>query len=265
MSSKPVRKSKLPSKSVALSITALLLVVTFATVVTIVDSDASYDVENIIVPEDEKILLKHNDNIVVGETATWRSTIVGDAMNVFWPSETGGNYMLDLDAAIVNRSNVTVQTPIISGDVRHVVLTTAINPKYIDYTVYFADESKKAFRFKEMSPGVWTIDITTVEALHIRTGVGETLTFDFAGQPLSGGILDFSIDMYGDDVPVYYASVLALVFGCILIVCALFATPWLSIPQIQQGYKNIGNSMKERSRRKAEYRKKKQEAKLWKY
>ena len=265
--SEPKLKLKLPQKSVAFSIVALLMVVTFATAVTVIDSEASYDKENLIEYDETKLFLQSRSVNATGEGNQWNQSL-----NVFYPSENGGYYLVD--NRVINPKTFHLMfahdndpgTPILTGDVRQVRVYVDYAVDFVQWIMFTRDGGPTyQHKFVQESPGVWVLDLSAAQALKYRGANLSSEQLMISGGLPVDGIVEFKMEFYGTPIPVYYATVLALVFGCVLLVCALFATPWLSIPQIQQGYKNFGNSMKERSQRRKEHKRKKEEAKLWKY
>lgn len=239
--------AKISSKVAAFSITALLLVVGFATVMTIIDESTSYNVDNPIEYDEERVFgvvrVGNASNDVI--LCTYITDIA------LLPSENDGAFLVDVrqttDVKVDNpdRLNINILQPeravLFSGDSLRYVITTEHNLSAVYFRV-FPSSGNYNILFTQESPGVWVLELSQIDRLKLK---GEDITslvrlvMVFAPSAFpSSNFVEFSYDVYGGDIPVYYASTLAFVFGLILIVTALFATPFLSKDKIRVFYVN---------------------------
>jgi len=98
---------------------------------------------------------------------------------------------------------------------------------------------------------VWEIDFSTIERLifkgmdHLRQSF--SFHFNTTGTDAvfpADGFFEFSVAAFASTTPVYYASGIAMTFGIVLIVCAIFATPWVSVKTIPQAFGRVGKGIK---------------------
>jgi len=252
-----------PGKAAALSILAMVLVVAMPAVMAMVEQDASYDVETPIEYDEKKFIIEHNGAYNTPEGGTWYPTHRGDSLNIFYPSETGGTYMIDSgQGSALTRMIIGLNhdNPVKNGEVRTMIMTTPLDLSWFSYVVK-KDTVIHEYKFVQESPGVWIREFTSAEVLIIK-GVEPTAEY-FTVQfktPSVDGIVEFGLDMYGADTSVYYASIVAGVCGVLLIVCALYMTPLVQIGTIpraigngidavQNGAKKLSKRMKNKKKR----------------
>jgi len=263
-----VVKMKLPPKAVALSITALLLVVGFATVMTIVDENTSYDKENPIEYDENKLgaltvrsYIWDDDN----EKWEWTTHLATDKL---FPSETGGTYILDSQQAGERVRQVMVrigfmgeQSLIKTDGVALIRITTPMDFSRIMYNTSALSSNQW---FTQVSPGVWELKISMVDQLKLKSS-GITSEYfniyfqngaDLAGFFPNDGMLEFNVEFFGSPTPVYIGSTIAFVFGLVLIITALFATPFLSKDKIKVFYVTSRQNAQKRRAARAERKRK---------
>jgi len=217
----------LPPRAIALSLCALFLMTGFAGIMAVTDEYASVDMENPIAYDETECF----GVVRVGTS----SADVQVALNIntiaLLPSENGGFFLADVTQSTVTAPDrvilnilYSVRSPITSGDVtRIVVFNDSVTSMYMRC---FLASGNYNLHFIEESPGEWVLNLSPSDRLKLKGTPSDLIRLNMiygASNFPSNGIIEFSYEMYGDDVPLYYASTLALVFGIVMILCSIFA------------------------------------------
>jgi hypothetical protein len=236
---------------------ALLLVVGFATVMTTVDENASYETVNKVAFAEDDIIFGSSASYNLAGTMTWISPdVLKDS--VFLPSDTGGSYMIDYGVTGFTSSSFSISNVFLTNDVQKVVVYTDHDLSYVRLDVNNSGSPSfpyKQYWLTQTSPGVWEKEFAFSEILQNRHYTSSSITFGHKAATTSS-IVEFDVEFWGSPVPVYYASTLAFIFGLVLIITALFATPFLSKDKIRVFY--VNNRQRRHDKREKKKRMKKE-------
>ena len=231
--------TKLPKNHIMVGMSAFLLLLAAPLIVAMVDESASIDTSDLIDYDETKLLgaynLAYNNS---GGTAVFGTGRPMATVNLFYPSENEGMYMIQTDGTSeVVSMNLTFgeDHPILSGAVTKVTIYTSLECTKLQYRM----TTLHWFHFTQISPGVWEREFSTAERLMIKgvdrsdlTSPG-TLNFQgFSDNFPNDGIVEVGIELYGDQMPLYYASFVWGVVGVLLLLAALFATDTVDVKTI---------------------------------
>ena len=237
-----------PSRAVALSLAALVLVAGSLGIVAVLDQDASYGYE----AEIDKNLSVSKWTYYNGAWAPTNNTV-----NMLTPDQTGAGYLFDASSAVsqVTEKNLMqirmtfdkIDGKFLHEGVKSVIVETTSPATLVRFQVFDAT-TNVIFVMESVAPGLWVYEFSTTDILRLNgmTITQECLLFNFVGTDFisMGGYVEFNMSFYETSLPIYYASLLIGALGIVLIISAIYATDVVDVGTVGRMARSTSNKLK---------------------
>ena len=213
-----------------------MLILAAPAIVAIVDEAAHINIENPI---------EYNEENIFGVTRIGTaSTDVQIATNVkdvaLLPSENDGFFLVDTKQTTVTNPDRMVLNllPVVrdmfsDGDVSRVVIY-AEDSTLVYLRITSAAYGNYSLIFNEESPGVWVLDLSSVDKMKLKGSTEVHRLNIIYGAGNVPAFAEFSFAMYGDDIPLYYASLVWGAIGVLLIIVAIYSTHLVQVGDLSK-------------------------------
>lgn len=226
------RVVKPPSQSVVLSLMALILIVGAPAIVSMIDDSYTHEGTS----EVQLLDIDYSEPSLIRLASTPEIPAYNDASVSYIPaSENDGTFLLalndpsEIDNVQYARFKGIDVAPLMSG--MGVKVVTSSDVTQVNVSVVNSDDkigTKIFLTQSEADTSVWTGSLSSVDIVKIRSGVYDIASVDMMG---SNELFDMEIYSIGEySIP--YGEIIIGTTGALLIICALFATPWFGIGEI---------------------------------
>ena len=223
------RVVKPPSQSVVLSLMALILIVGAPALVSVIDDYTvpfEFESDLSVKSLDDLKIISHQPTKVngVNTTVEEKATIIRDGNSYSIVHAVTGSYgwiyIKDFDNTMVK------------DGVSKIVVTTS-SPINIDIRFYNGAVFDTFSLSRDDTNTVHTLELSSVDIAKIRSYPVDAMDVILCGvvaddHPFDEAVTTVTVSAYGN-VMIPYGEIIIGATGAILIVCALFATPWFGI------------------------------------
>ncbi|MCL2607703.1 MAG: hypothetical protein FWD92_04035 [Methanomassiliicoccaceae archaeon] len=232
------KTKKLPRNHVIAGLVALILILAAPAIVAAIDKEAHTLTADPVGYDEEELIQRINARNIGTDLST---SAVIPGWTAFYPSENAGSYLINttltarhiwhLDFLI--GSAASGHSPIITDNAS--TITVISDASLLGVTYNPTGLTGQYMHFDQVAPGHFVLNLSPAERLLLAGYTDhELLTFRYwvSGPPVTtfpvSGIIEFSVSFERSPIPLFYASLIYGAVGILLLIVAVYSTPWVN-------------------------------------